>query len=64
MSDGDAVPYNYVSGISLIQDKTAEEISEEIEMDPISSIFFDDQFTGASKTFGGSSKKNSDDDDD
>lgn len=50
MNDGEALPYNYVSGISLIQDKTADEISEEIEMDPISNIFFDDQFTGVSKT--------------
>ncbi len=50
MNDGDALPYNYVSGISLIQDKTVDEISEEIEMDPISSIFFDDQFTGVSKS--------------
>jgi hypothetical protein len=63
MNDGDALPYNYVSGISLIQDKTAEEISEELEMDPISSIFFDDQFTGVSKTYKDPSRKQSNDDD-
>ena len=62
MNDGDALPYNYVSGISLIQDKTADEISEEIEMDPISNIFFDDQFTGVSKSF--QNKPSTGDDDD
>jgi len=62
MNDGDALPYNYVSGISLIQDKTADEISEEIEMDPISNIFFDDQFTGVSKGFQNKPPTGDDDD--
>lgn len=63
MNDGDALPYNYVSGISLIQDKEElDEASDEFQMDPISNIFFDDEFTGVSKSYRDKAKKSENND--
>lgn len=55
MNEGEALPYNYVSGISIIQekeqDKGDEDSFEGLKTDPIASIFFDEDFTGASQLY-------------
>lgn len=54
MNEGEALPENYVSGISLIKpiekDNTQAD-PEKLETDPVSSIFLDEDFTGISKVY-------------
>ena len=42
MGESDTLPLNYVSGISPINDRG----DDKLELDPVSSIFFDAEFTG------------------
>lgn len=53
MNEGDALPYNYVSGISVIETKDIddEDSFEGVRTDPISNIFNDEEFTGHSKMY-------------
>lgn len=52
MSDTEALPENYVSGISLIEPRDSiDEGGYKIETDPVSNIFFDEDFTGVSRVY-------------
>ncbi len=48
----DALPLNYISGISPIEGKS----DEKLVLDPVSSIFFDSEFTGMTNIGGTKSK--------
>jgi len=43
MGESDALPLSYISGVSPIDDSTA---GEKMQIDPVSSIFYDAEFTG------------------
>jgi len=59
MNEGEALPENYVSGISLIEPRDKLMSQEgEIEIDPIEKIFENDEFTSASKVSYDPSRKN------
>lgn len=61
LSEMDALPENYVSGISVIEDSTSASgsRSDHLALDPITNIFFDDEFTSTAKSHN-LSKKNKD----
>ncbi|TVQ77386.1 MAG: hypothetical protein EA369_09335 [Bradymonadales bacterium] len=50
LNEGDALPENYISAISMIKPNTKEESEDpdRLETDPITNIFFDEEFTGMS----------------
>lgn len=60
MDEGEALPFNYVSGISIIED--SQDGEDRPPPDPISTIFFDESFTSISKTYRSPTKKNKKDD--
>ncbi|PIR23367.1 MAG: hypothetical protein COV44_03185 [Deltaproteobacteria bacterium CG11_big_fil_rev_8_21_14_0_20_45_16] len=52
MNEGEALPQNYVSGISLIQSRDDVDFDpDRMKTDPVSDIFFDEEFTGVSKVY-------------
>lgn len=60
MNETEALPFNYVSGISIIEDSESEPGGPP---DPISTIFSDENFTAVSRTYRPMDKSDEDDGD-
>lgn len=54
LNESEALPFNYVSGISIIEDSNAD--GHKGPPDPISTIFFDENFTAISRMYRPESK--------
>jgi len=50
LNEGEALPENYISAISIIEpNDLSESTADHLETDPITNIFYDQEFTGSSK---------------